>query len=614
MMNDDNLYDTLFAEDPDEFDAGLSTIGLMYGHLDFNNISNYYDLEQYNKTFLSLGDKLLSVMHFNIRSFNKNGNEMISLIESLNHQPDILAISESFLDLNSIDNSLLNNYQGFHSVRSAGKRGGVSIFVKPNIDVDIIEEFSYVSEEIEICTVQMKILNKKYTISCIYRPRYKHDKVKEFSAILRQIIQNSYFKKSHTILLGDFNINLLEHETHADTGDFLSMMQLHNFIPLISRPTRFPEGDQNARPSLLDHIYTNFIHQSISGIFHYQITDHLPIFLNMVLPEKPCSTYNVKFRVFTEENKQLFKRELINVTWEEVLSIDNDVNQNYDSFIGIFNRLYNKFFPVKVKNISCKRMLNPWISTGLLNSIRHKNKLYKELKLGLITQAQYSSYRNRTTALVKLTKRNYYLDVFSNFKNSTKKLWQTVNSLSGTNVRSTKTASLIIEDKILTKPDEIAEAFNNHFADIASVLEQKLPQATIDPLTLMRGRYDEPMANPEATIQDFITIVKSLKNKKCNIDDYSPQILKDNANLLAQPVISIFNQSIREGKFPQSLKSARIMPIYKKGPKSNVNNYRPISLLNIFSKIFEKLMKLFLINYIEDCDIISPCQFGFQKG
>ena len=551
-MNDDNLYDTLFADEPSDFDAGLSTIGMMYDHLDFNQISNYYDLNQYNKTFLNLGDKLLSVMHFNIRSLGKNGNEMISLIESFNHQPDILAISESFLDSNSIDHSFLNNYQGFHSVRSASKRGGVSIFVKSYIEVDILEEFSYVSEEIEICTVRMKLLDKNYTISCIYRPRYKHDKVKEFSVILRKILQNSYFKKSNAILLGDFNINLLEHETHADTGDFLSMMQLHNFIPLISRPTRFPEGDQNARPSLLDHVYTNFIHQSISGIFHYQINDHLPVFLNLVLPEKPCSTLKVKFRVFTEESKQLFKRELLNVTWEEVLSADNDVNQNFDSFISIFDRLYNKFFPVQVKNISRKRMLNPWISTGLLNSIRHKNNLYKEFKLGLIPQAQYNAYRNKTTALIKLTKRNYYLNVFSNFKYSTKKLWQTVNKLSGTNVRSTKTANLIVDDKILTQSDEIAEAFNNHFADIASALEQKLPKCTSDPLTLMRGNYEDSMVNPEATIQDFITIVKSLKNKRCNVDDYSPQLLKDNANLIAQPIISIFNQSITEGKFPRS--------------------------------------------------------------
>ena len=209
------------------------------------------------------------------------------------------------------------------------------------------------------------------------------------------------------------------------------MMQLQNFLPLISRPTRFPEGDQNGRPSLLDHVYTNFIHQSVSGIFHYKITDHLPIFFNMVLPDKPCETFKVKFRLFTEESKQLFKRELINVTWEELITEDKDVNENFDTFIGIFDRLYNKFFPVKVKNISCKRMSNPWITTGLLNSIRHKNFLYKQFKLGLISQVQYNSYRNRTTALIKLTKRNYYLKVFSNFKNSTRKLWQAANTLTG---------------------------------------------------------------------------------------------------------------------------------------------------------------------------------------
>ena len=210
MTLNENLYDTMFADEPDEFDAGLSTIGMMYDHLDFNRISNYYDIEQYNKSFQNLEGKLLSVMHFNIRSLTKNGNEMISLMESLTHQPDILAISESFLDSNSIDDTFLNNYQAFHSVRSSKTRGGVSIFVKSLIEVDIIEEFSYVTSEIEICTVRIKLLDKKYTVSCIYRPRFKHDKVNEFSVILRDILQNSHFKKSNSILIGDFNINLHE--------------------------------------------------------------------------------------------------------------------------------------------------------------------------------------------------------------------------------------------------------------------------------------------------------------------------------------------------------------------------------------------------------------------
>ena len=612
-MSNDNLYTSLFP-DEDEFDVGMSTIGLMYDHLNFDNISKYYDIEQYNKTFIGNENNVLSIVHLNIRSVGKNGDEMKSLFATLTLQPDIIAISESFLDSNSVDNTYLSGYQGFHSIRGINKRGGVSIFIKNNIAADIIEEFSFINNEIEICTVNIHVGDRKYVISCIYRPRYKHHNITQFGEQLKPMLQHRTFKNSSSILLGDFNINLLEHATHNETGEYLNMMQSHSFIPLISRPTRFPEGEQNARPSLLDHIYTNFIHHSIAGIIHYHITDHLPVFLNMVLPEKPSSSEKIKFRLFTRDNKERFKRELINVTWEDILTEESDINTNFDKFIDIFDRLYNKHFPITTKIISNKRMMNPWISTGLLNSIRHKNRLYKKMKLGLIPQLEYNIYRNRTNALIKLTKRNYYLNIFSTYKKSTKKLWQAINTLSKASVSKSTFSTLIHENKIISDPQDISKAFNDHFVNVAPSLEKKLSKAIQNPLDFLRGVFDKSMDSPEATIEDFSYIVRSMQNKKCPINDFSIEVLKDNIVTLAHPIIFLFNKSIREGKFPNYLKKALVVPIYKRGPKSDVNNYRPISLLNVFSKIFEKIMKKFLIEFIEDNNILSPNQYGFQRG
>ena len=82
----------------------------------------------------------------------------------------------------------------------------------------------------------------------------------------------------------------------------------------------------------------------------------------------------------------------------------------------------------------------------------------------------------------------------------------------------------------------------------------------------------------------------------------------------AIPLSILFNQSIIHGTFPNCFKHANIIPIYKKGPKDDVNNYRPISLLNTFSKIFEKLMKINLTKYLDSKAIINPQQFGFRQG
>ena len=85
-------------------------------------------------------------------------------------------------------------------------------------------------------------------------------------------------------------------------------------------------------------------------------------------------------------------------------------------------------------------------------------------------------------------------------------------------------------------------------------------------------------------------------------------------HLIVQPIVLLFNQSVNQGTFPNRLKSAYIVPIFKKGSKTNANNYRPISLLHIFSKIFEKIMKKHLVQFIERNNVLSVNQFGFQKG
>ena len=82
---------------------------------------------------------------------------------------------------------------------------------------------------------------------------------------------------------------------------------------------------------------------------------------------------------------------------------------------------------------------------------------------------------------------------------------------------------------------------------------------------------------------------------------------------MAIPLSLLFNQSITKGKFPQQLKNAIVIPKHKKGSKEDIRNYRPISLLSTFSKIFDKLMKGYLMNYLETKSILSPKQFGFRS-
>ena len=98
----------------------------------------------------------------------------------------------------------------------------------------------------------------------------------EFTNILNTLLHERA-GNNNILLIGDFNINLLEHTTHSPTNNFLINIQTLNFLPHIARPTRFPDTFDLSEPSLLDHIYTNFTKTFTAGVIHYPISDHLPI-------------------------------------------------------------------------------------------------------------------------------------------------------------------------------------------------------------------------------------------------------------------------------------------------------------------------------------------------
>lgn len=610
-----NLYEMLFP-DHDDDDANTEDIGLLrineIFNVDFNDICKFFELETYNDSFSTDDDSSLNIMHFNIRNLVTNLIELEAYISLLKRRPDVIALSETWLDKFHESNINVQGYTCYNVVRSR-PHGGVSILIRENIESSLIEKHSFVNSEIEICTVSVKLKATNYIVSSIYRPRFKHDNIKEFRESLAPILNDKTFRNSKVILTGDFNINLLEHQTHIDTNDYLAFMQNFNYLPIITRPTRYPEGQQRAQPSLLDHIYINFTPPAISGILKFSITDHLPIFLTFLLPTSKISSHTIKFRIFKEDSRKKFTRELSHILWEEILTSPS-VNTNFETFMEHFQRLYNSHFPVVTKCLSAKRLSHPWVTPSVISAIKSKNDALNNFKMGLVSWEFYKNIRNRTNAIIRTSKSNYYISLFNNFKSSTKKLWQSLNALNKSPTTRSNISNILNNNSLLTKPVDIADAFNNFFANIGTTLEAKLPPPLKDPIGYMNGNFPNSMQVPEATLQDVIKVIKSLKNKKCSTEDFAPFIIKENAHLLSQPITFLFNQSVTSGKFPKSLKLARIIPLHKKGPKTDINNYRPISLLNIFSKIFEKLMKAHLISFMKENDILSKTQYGFQQG
>ena len=167
------------------------------------------------------------------------------------------------------------------------------------------------------------------------------------------------------------------------TSNFLTTLQSVNFYPLVSKPTRFPDENQACLPSLLDHVFTHFIETMTPGIFHFRISDHMPISLHLATPHTQNKVHRVNTRIFNDERKTRFTEALTELNWNEIL-ISDDVNENFNIFEEKCNIIYNEIFPITVKVISDKRLKTPWISQAVLNSIKKKNTLFKYFKIGSI--------------------------------------------------------------------------------------------------------------------------------------------------------------------------------------------------------------------------------------
>ena len=118
----------------------------------------------------------------------------------------------------------------------------------------------------------------------------------------------------------------------------------------------------------------------------------------------------------------------------------------------------------------------------------------------------------------------------------------------------------------------------------------------------------------ELNFDEFVEAFKSLKwNKATDFDDLSSNIIIDAYDSLKNILFHVFKVSIKQGIFPNSLKIAKVTPIFKSGAKYNVSNYRPISILPVFSKVLERIMYNRVYNHLDSKGSFYEKQFGFQK-
>ena len=211
----------------------------------------------------------------------------------------------------------------------------------------------------------------------------------------------------------------------------------------------------------------------------------------------------------------------------------------------------------------------------------------------------------------------YYKHVINSHNNNTKALWKTFGKiLNNKKVKHANIGSLSVNGKTETDPKIIANTFNDFFSEIGEKLASKFSnQNSSEYKKYLGSPIPHSMFLYSITEAEIINVISKLKtSNSTGHDGYNTKFIKLSISLLAPALVKIFNLSINTGVYPNSLKIAKVIPIFKSGSKTSVNNYRPISILSTINKIFEKIIYSRLVNYIDKFKLLYKYQFGFRKN
>ena len=307
-----------------------------------------------------------------------------------------------------------------------------------------------------------------------------------------------------------------------------------------------------------------------------------------------------------------------------------------DCFYKVCAEVLNRHAPQKKKYVrgNSKPFMNKTLSQAIMQRTKLRNKFLKDPTED--NKISYTKQRNWCVSLLRKEKKEYFANLNEKDIIDNKNFWQTVKPFLSEKLKSREKITLVEKEELVSSESDVAQRFNQFFSNIVKSLD--IPKYAVgdtlhlnlknhptlaailkyrdDPsiITIKRFRYQTvPFHFSYIDKKTVLEILRSLsKNKASQETDMPVRVVKENAEYFAKIICSQFNESINSSKFPLSFKIANITPVFKNESRNHKNNYRPVSILPLISKVFEKIMNKQLSIYFEV--ILSKFQCGFRKG
>lgn len=558
----------------------------------------------------------LKIYYQNVRGIRSKTRDV--KLNILSNNFDILIFTETWLCDGVFDGEFIDNrytvYRKDRKQTEVGKfKNGGGVMIAVNNSLESVRkpewESNYEDLWITVNTCFQKKSSHIAICAAYLPPPITSESLDGFLNNTSKIIDiNKY-----SLVIGDFNISKMSWSKlvglnyvnpscncnlHQIFVDFMEEHDLKQFNSTV-----------NANNRILDLVLSNYTQITVTrNTSPVSLVDshHPPLDINLkldkipYLKDQPIDKYN-----FYKADYNAINKELDTLPWLELFKSCESVNSMLAIFYDKLNYIIEKHVP---KTRSRNQKYPIWYNNKLIYMLKQKNKFRLKYKIhnNPLHILEFQTLRSITNNLIKECYNNYIKSIEYNLGKNPKYFWTHLKNIK--NSSNSYPTQMVYADKMANDGITVCNLFADYFASNFNDHDQSYPTKNFT----QHIPYN-PICTVNISTEEVIQKLKRLDIKKgAGPDNLPPILIHKCAISLSKPITSIFIKSLQTGTFPDLWKRAKIVPIYKKGGREIITNYRPISILSVLAKVFESLIYPTLSRHVQH--LLSPAQHGFVSA
>jgi ribonucleases P/MRP protein subunit RPP40 len=551
------------------------------------------------------GGKKLNCLFVNARSISNNFKvEELSMYANIDNL-DIIGVAESWLNEDILTSEIsLEGFTVYRKDRSfikGGRGGGVLLYIRHLLLSTECQELNICKNESIWCKI-LTLGNHELLVGVVYKSTGADP-----AEILNMELMLKSLSNRNLVIVGDFNypgINWKTLEADHASDDFFNIIQDNFWTQHVLAPTR----GQNT----LDLVFSSEegMIEEVTVCEHLANSDHSIVQFKLIFDAKIDSCANFGYNYNRGEYRKM-NEWLCQIKWDQVFD-QMEVESMWVSFRDTLKVAIDKYVPVCQQR---KYKYPKWMTKRAVEARKCKIRMWKRYQSSgdYNDKVEYKRALNLATREYRVAKIDFERKLVKDIKVNPKSFYSYVRSKARTKDKvcplKDKKGDIVVED------EGVCNILNEYFSSVYTEenITDDIPHIS-NTRELFLGDQQEVLHDIFITEEVVYNRLKKLKiNKAPGVDGLVPRILVETAGSICRPLCLIFKMSLESGIVPKDWKRANISAIYKKGPKNDPSNYRPISLTSQICKLLETILRDSITDHLQRCRLIRDTQHGFVK-